>query len=220
MSSNLALNERQISDRCLMMPDPPDYRIRFSGLQSLELYILLEWDKLGKYQRTIKNILVAFVALAATATASPHGLDIHGGLHGGYGGGLYGGGLHGGAHIVNPHALSPIGPSGIVTGHGASGPSGVVTGAGAIGPSGIVTGKGPIGPTGPATGHDSGLGHGAAIVVAAPAVGLGHGLGLGGHGLGYGGHGLAALGHGGWGLGGHGYGHGHGWTFNISLKKN
>lgn len=56
------------------------------------------------------------------------------------------------APAINPWALSPVGPSGVVTGAGASGPSGVVTGAGAVGPSGIVNGRGAIGPTGP-NGH-------------------------------------------------------------------
>ncbi|KAJ8948445.1 hypothetical protein NQ318_007968 [Aromia moschata] len=138
-------------------------------------------------------ILVAFAALTATVTAFPHGYDVHG----------YHGALHGAAHIVNPHALSPVGPSGIVTGYGASGPSGVVTGAGAIGPSGIVTGKGPIGPTGPATGHG---GH-AAIVVAAPVVAAPVAVAHAGLGLGHGAWGVA--GHGAW--GGYGHGHGHGW---------
>ncbi|KAJ8948454.1 hypothetical protein NQ318_007977 [Aromia moschata] len=62
---------------------------------------------------------------------------------------------------INPFALSPIGPSGIVSGQGARGPSGIVTGTAAVGPSGIVTGLGPIGPTGPA-------GHG--VVLGAPAL--------------------------------------------------
>ncbi|KAJ8948455.1 hypothetical protein NQ318_007978 [Aromia moschata] len=110
--------------------------------------------------------IIAVFATLAIASASPSGLLL-------------------GGHI-NPHALSPIGPSGIVTGHGASGPSGVVTGAGAAGPSGIVTGHGPIGPTGPA-GHGHllaapVLAHAAPLALAAPAWGhglaLGHGLGL------------------------------------------
>ncbi|KAJ8968185.1 hypothetical protein NQ317_004156 [Molorchus minor] len=105
-----------------------------------------------------------------------------------------------GLGAINPHALSPIGPSGIVTGAGASGPSGVVTGAGAVGPSGIVNGHGAVGPTGP-------NGHGIALA-ASPILGLGgHGLGLA-HGLGVHGLGLAQ------GLGVHGLGlaHGvHGW---------
>lgn len=50
---------------------------------------------------------------------------------------------------VNAWALSPVGPSGVVTGAGAAGPSGIVNGAGAVGPSGIVNGRGAIGPTGP-----------------------------------------------------------------------
>lgn len=51
-------------------------------------------------------------------------------------------------NTINPWALSPVGPSGVVTGAGAAGPSGVVNGAGASGPSGIVTGRGAVGPTG------------------------------------------------------------------------
>ncbi|XP_072395703.1 uncharacterized protein [Diabrotica undecimpunctata] len=71
---------------------------------------------------------------------------------------------------INPLALSPIGPSGIVTGAGAAGPSGVVTGAGAAGPAGIVTGAGAVGPTGP-----NGIG---ILGVPGLGLGLGHGLGL------------------------------------------
>ncbi|KAJ8935095.1 hypothetical protein NQ314_012991 [Rhamnusium bicolor] len=120
------------------------------------------------------KVIAAFAILAAAATTSA---SVHG---------LYG--------AVHPYALSPIGPSGIVTGAGAHGPSGTVTGAGAVGPSGIVTGAGPIGPTGPA-GHGHGL---VAAPLALSAVGLGgHGLlGLGGHGLALGGHGLALGAHG------------------------
>ncbi|XP_018563651.1 collagen alpha-1(I) chain-like [Anoplophora glabripennis] len=133
------------------------------------------------------NALIAatFAILAVSASAAPSG---HGLIWGG----------------VNPHALSPVGPSGIVTGYGASGPSGTVTGAGAAGPSGIVTGAGPIGPTGPA-GHGLVAAHAAPLAAswgaapwgaapwaaAAPLTGLGHGAwgGLGGHGLALGGHG-------------------------------
>ncbi|KAJ8948451.1 hypothetical protein NQ318_007974 [Aromia moschata] len=129
-------------------------------------------------------IIAVFVTVAvASAAPSGHLLD---------------------AHIVNPHALSPIGPSGIVTGHGASGPSGVVTGAGAVGPSGIVTGHGPVGPTGPA-------GHG--TLLAAPALALAaHGLPLAAPALAHGNLGLAApsLAYGHLGLAGHGLALGHG----------
>ncbi|XP_018563619.1 spidroin-2-like [Anoplophora glabripennis] len=129
------------------------------------------------------NALIAatFAILAVSASAAPSG---HGLIWGG----------------INPHALSPIGPSGIVTGHGASGPSGVVTGAGAAGPSGIVTGAGPIGPTGPA-GH--GIVAAAPLIAAAPVVHAAPWAAAAS---------LGAIGHGAWGLGGHGLGLGaHGW---------
>lgn len=83
-----------------------------------------------------------------------------------------------GLGLINPLALSPIGPSGIVTGAGAAGPSGVVTGAGAVGPAGVVTGLGAVGPTGP-----NGLGLGLGLGLGAPALGLGAwGNGALGHG--------------------------------------
>ncbi|XP_028131778.1 collagen alpha-2(I) chain-like [Diabrotica virgifera virgifera] len=114
-------------------------------------------------------VILAFACMAATASASVVGL--------GWGAGLGGLGWGHGAGIINPHALSPIGPSGIVTGAGAAGPSGVVTGAGAVGPSGVVNGHGAVGPTGP-----NGVG-----VWGAPALALGHaGLGVGGWGHGWG----------------------------------
>ncbi|KAJ8966908.1 hypothetical protein NQ317_003065 [Molorchus minor] len=98
-----------------------------------------------------------------------------------------------GLGAINPHALSPIGPSGIVTGAGASGPSGVVTGAGAVGPSGIVNGHGAVGPTGP-NGHGIALAANPVLGLAAsPILGLAASpiLGLGAHGLGAHGLGLA-----------------------------
>ncbi|KAG5861544.1 hypothetical protein JTB14_034249 [Gonioctena quinquepunctata] len=67
-------------------------------------------------------ITFAFLALIASTAASGIGLGL------------------GAVGLINPLALSPVGPSGIVTGAGAAGPSGVVTGAGAAGPAGIVTG--------------------------------------------------------------------------------
>ncbi|XP_018563407.1 embryogenic cell protein 40-like [Anoplophora glabripennis] len=87
----------------------------------------------------------AFLAVSASAAPSGHGL-------------VWGG--------INPHALSPVGPSGVVTGHGASGPSGVVTGAGAAGPSGIVTGAlSPVGPSGVVTGHGASGPSGVVVLV-------------------------------------------------------
>lgn len=149
---------------------------------------------------------IALTALAIIATASASHIGLAGpgwagpGLGwGGHGLGLGGHGLGWGGHglgwggpgiaavavpavAVNHAALSPHGPSGVVTGAGAAGPSGVVTGAGAIGPSGVVNGHGAVGPTGP-------NGHGVAIaapaLLAAPAwghAGAGYGLGHGGWG--------------------------------------
>lgn len=86
------------------------------------------------------QFVVAFIAFAATASAGHLGLGWTGLDHADIG-------LGHNSVAVNHAALSPIGPSGVVTGHGAVGPSGVVTGTVAIGPSGIVNGRGGIGPT-------------------------------------------------------------------------
>lgn len=111
------------------------------------------------------QLVFTIIALAASTSASVIGLGYDGLGHAGLGWGH-------GYGAINHAALSPIGPSGVVTGHGAAGPSGVVTGAGAVGPSGIVNGHGAVGPTGP-NGH--GIAIAAPAVWAAPAVGYGLG---------------------------------------------
>ncbi|KAJ8966143.1 hypothetical protein NQ317_011508 [Molorchus minor] len=139
----------------------------------------------------MNTLILVVAALAATASASIHGVALHG------------------AVAVHPYAHSPVGPSGIVTGYGAHGPSGTVTGAGAVGPSGIVTGHGAIGPNGPNGQGHHGVVVAAPVVAAAPLVAAAPVV-VGHHG--WGGHGALGLGHGGWGLAGHGLAHGvHGW---------
>lgn len=86
---------------------------------------------------------------------------------------------HIGVNIVNPIALSPVGPSRLFTGYGVAGPSGVVTGA--EGPSRIVNGHGTLGPIGP---NGPGIATASPVVAATPAFGvaaIGHGIGYGFH---------------------------------------
>ncbi|XP_057653940.1 collagen alpha-2(I) chain-like isoform X1 [Diorhabda carinulata] len=114
-------------------------------LQSISFFLVLVKHPANISDKMKFLVTFALLAFAVSAHASAIGLG------------------YGGVGLINPLALSPIGPSGIVTGAGAAGPSGVVTGAGAAGPAGIVTGTGAVGPTGP-----NGIGY-----LGAPALGLG-----------------------------------------------